>query len=93
MDLGVERLAEEELDWLLAEREVDLFEESGGVEGLGACLHAVGVVRKGESSVAAPAVACPVSRPHLRDRALVGPGRGVQLRRRRPALFRRPAAG
>ena len=33
---GVYELTEEELDWFLAERVVDLFEESGGLEGLGA---------------------------------------------------------
>ena len=33
--MGVHELTEGELDWFLAERVVDLFEESGGVEGLG----------------------------------------------------------
>jgi len=36
MGTGVYELTEEELDWFLAERVVDLFEESGGLEGLGA---------------------------------------------------------
>ena len=35
LGLGVGQLTEEELDWFLAERVVDLFEESGGVEGSG----------------------------------------------------------
>ena len=32
---GIHELTEEELDWFLAERVVDMFEESGGVDGLG----------------------------------------------------------
>ena len=35
LGMGVHELTEGELDWFLAQRVVDLFEESGGVEGLG----------------------------------------------------------